>query len=547
MTPANPFHLQLLTAYRAACLLHPDIAHFTVFDGENVYRPNPTDLLELVSAAGLDGETELSKIVCYLPRRQAFHWTMVYSSLFATVADSSHLERVVNTLYTGSVLPQIGDVLALADRRRTAISAEIRDYVSMLAGKKELPRSTTARIAEDVYASVNEQIQSGYSPGGIDRSATRDSVVVALATDRAFSAATDVQDELRKAVKTQVEKAGIVGVFRPLTRSTETNRAVVFYSAPGSGKTTLIDDVVRRSSGDVAVIDKSIYRRMLIRDFTSAIVAFKSYMPVTQDEITGVFAQAVNAYCALVNEGEGTPAIVFELANLGDQVLFDQVVAAHRAAHRPAPYTYFIHTTAELALDRALSRSLKATRPSDDGKLMPTAHLIKLHRDVSIAFEAVLSEHAGTSLRFELLDNRASKIEHRQVIAFGDAYASEIKVLDYQAFCEYLEKRYLNVSAMSISELRSGVNTAEEITRAVLALSLKYTIGLVDKRTDTVYAAIAGAAVTVHDPAMFRSHIQESDPLRVHCTINVPASQRLIFTETGDLRIDKSGSNGIYH
>src|SRR5215213_6441099 len=131
MKPDNPFHLQLLTAYRAARLLHPDIAHFTIFDGENVYRPNPTDLLEMVRAAGLDGETELSKIVCYLPRRQAFHWTMVYANLLATVADSSHFERVVNTLYAGRVLPLIGDVLALADRRRTAISAEIRDYVSM--------------------------------------------------------------------------------------------------------------------------------------------------------------------------------------------------------------------------------------------------------------------------------------------------------------------------------------------------------------------------------------------------------------------------------
>jgi hypothetical protein len=524
MRPDNPFHLQLLTAYKAASLLHPDIAHFTIFDGENVYRPNPTELLELVRAAGLHGETELAKIVCYLPQRQAFHWTMVYVNLFATVTDSSHFERVVNTLYTGSVLPHIGDVLALADRRRTAISVEIRDYVSMLAGKKELPRSTIAQIAEDVYANVNEQIQSGYSPGGIDRSATRDSVVVALATDRAFNAATtDVQDELRKAVQTEVETAGVGGAFRPLTRSTETNRAIAFYSAPGSGKTTLIDDLVRRWNGDAAVIDKSIYRRMLIRDFRSAIVAFKSYMPVTQDEITGVFAKAVYAYCALVNEGEGTPAIVFELANLGDQVLFNQVAIAHRAVRRPTPYTYFIHTTAELALDRALARSLKATRPADDGKFMPAAHIIKLHRDVSIAFEAVLSEHAGTSLRFELLDNRASKIEHRQVIAFGDAYASEIKVLDYQALCEYLEKRNLDVSAMSMSELRRGVNTAEEITRAVLALSLKYAICLVDKRTETVYATIAGAAVTVHDHAMFRAHIQEGDPLRGHCTISGPA------------------------
>jgi len=202
----NPFHLQLLTAYKAATLLHPDIAHFTIFDGENVYRPNPIALLELVSAAGLDGETELSKIVCYLPRRQAFHWTMVYVNLLATVADSSHFERVVNTLYTGSVLPHIGDVLALADRRRTVISAEISDYVSMLAGNKELPRSTTRANRRRRICHRYEHIQSGYSPGGIDRSATRDSVVVALATDRAFNAATtDVQDELRKAVKTQVE------------------------------------------------------------------------------------------------------------------------------------------------------------------------------------------------------------------------------------------------------------------------------------------------------------------------------------------------------
>ena len=493
----------------------------TIFRPENVYT-SYAEARELRGLTGLD----YTELVAFRPRRLALHEVLIRVSADLSVPDGEKIEdlginfrHIVNEVLGGYVEPRLGEIAAVYERTREALSERVA---------AALPAAFEDGAASETLRALEHEAHSG---GDACARAAARALLRALSAmlarhgrkwgtpELTASIATTLalndfgSEEIGRTLDPWLRQAVDERGYRLLPRQ---ERPVVMNTkgASASGKSTL-RPLQRRLAGDIgtdwsefALISPDIWRKQLL-DYSSLGAEYRYAGAFTGDELH-VVDRKLDQYMARKADRGHISHLLIDRFRF-DSFAPDSDVAGSNLLTRfgQIVYLFFMITPPASLVERAWKRGLEVGRyKAVDDTL---AHAVEAYSGMPELFFTWVRRE-DKRVHFEFLDNTVPLGEPPRTVAFG--WNDSITILDVKCMLDVERYRRVDINARAPDDLFRDAKLleAENNLRFLLACVARFReVAFADAVSGRVYLHLVSGAPVFADTEGVRRAIADRD------------------------------------